>query len=890
VLAAGSKLGPYEIVSSAGAGGMGEVYRARDIRLERTVAIKVLPAEVSGNPDLKQRFEREARTLSGLQHPNICVLHDVGSDSGIDFLVMEFLEGETLADRIKRGPLPIDQMVRLGCEIADALDKAHRAGLVHRDLKPGNIMLTRSGAKLLDFGLAKPLAAKAASSANSAPLLSAAVTMTSPSPHGSPLTSAGAIVGTVQYMSPEQIEGKEADARSDIFAFGAVLYEMVTGRRAFEGKSQISVASAILEKDPEPIGHVQPASPPALDVIVRTCLAKDPEERYASAHDVKLQLREVRGVAPSVATATATAGKKKWLPRVTTLAAVALLVAALVLRGNHEPRTPLAAQILPPGDKTFDFIGDAAAPPVLSPDGSQMVFGAGGQLWLRHADTGRYMPLENTAGAYFPFWSPDSKYIGFFGAGKMRVLQLSTGAVSVICDATNGRGASWGSSGFIIFTPSIQAPIFKVPAGGGTPEQVTTILSEHTTHRWPVFLPDGKHFLYLAGNHNAAKGAVNAIYEGSLDRKESQRLIQTSSNVLYASGYLLYNTATELVAQRFDAGAGKLIGDPIHLPFAAYFDGGIWRNLLSASENGLLVFGNANADFSGRIRWFSSEGQRLSVLDDPAARNPRLSPDGRRLAIEKGDPTSDLWIYDLNGSGRTRVTSSGRNYTPVWSPDGRQLAFADISGNDSSDVRANLTVAVLDGSSPPKTVAPTGHYQNPTDWSRDGKYILFEEGDPGTTDIYAVSTAPGSKPFSVIATPAWERDGRFSPDGKWIAFTSQESGPAAVYVAPFPGPGAKIEVASGGVSGPRWRSDGRALYFLNNAGEIFEVSISIGPGGVQLGTPRKLFTAGVGLNVFTSPAYDVTTDGKKFVIYGSDRSLTESALNLLVNWDSTITK
>jgi serine/threonine protein kinase len=503
-LTSGTKLGPYEILSPLGAGGMGEVYRALDIRLERSVAIKVLPANLSSDPGLRQRLEREAKAVSALNHPHICTLHDIGSQDGVDFLVMELLEGETLADRLRRGPLPLEQIAKVGSEIADGLDAAHRAGIVHRDLKPSNIMLAKSGAKLMDFGLAKPAATSAAAGVSSAPMLSAALTMTSPSPQGSPLTTAGSIVGTIQYMSPEQIEGRDADARSDIFAFGAILYEMATGKRAFEGKSQLSIASAILEKEPEPLSSAQPTAPPALDDLVKTCLAKDPEERYASAHDVKLQLRRAMRVAPAAAQERGQA-KPKWLAWIAVglgLALIAAMAGFLILSSHHQERAVLSAQILPPSGLAFSLTGDQGASSAISPDGRFIAVGAGGNLWLRQTTTGTYTPLPGTNDGSFPFWSPDSRSIGFFSQAKLKTTDINGGAVVTVCDAQSARGASWGAENFIVFAPTIQAPLSKVSASGGTPVAVTAVdTQQHTTHRWPFFLPDGKHFIYLAANH-----------------------------------------------------------------------------------------------------------------------------------------------------------------------------------------------------------------------------------------------------------------------------------------------------------------------------------------------------------------------------------------------------
>ena len=887
-LTSGTKLGPYEILSPLGAGGMGEVYRALDIRLERSVAIKVLPANLSSDPGLRQRLEREAKAVSALNHPHICTLHDIGSQDGVDFLVMELLEGETLADRLRRGPLPLEQIAKVGSEIADGLDAAHRAGIVHRDLKPSNIMLAKSGAKLMDFGLAKPAATSAAAGVSSAPMLSAALTMTSPSPQGSPLTTAGSIVGTIQYMSPEQIEGRDADARSDIFAFGAILYEMATGKRAFEGKSQLSIASAILEKEPEPLSSAQPTAPPALDDLVKTCLAKDPEERYASAHDVKLQLRRAMRVAPAAAQERGQA-KPKWLAWIAVglgLALIAVMAGFVILSSHHQEHTLLSAQILPPAGMAFSLTGNSGASSALSPDGRFIVAGAGGHLWLRQTATGAYTALPDTNDAAFPFWSPDSRSVGFFAQSKLKTIDINGGAPVTICEAQSARGGSWGSDNVIVFAPSIQTPISKVSASGGTPVPVTTLdTQQHSTHRWPFFLPNGKHFIFLAANHKERGAASDGIYLGSVDGKENRRLMHATSSAIYGSGYLLFTQNTDLLAQRFDTGELKLVGEPVRLPQKVFDDTGIWRNLFSASETGLLLYAAASADLAGKVRWVSETGQNLATLDDGLG-NPRLSPDGRKIALEKGDPTSNLWIYDISGPVRTQLTATGREFSPVWSPDGREILFTSVGGASATNAITNLMVAPVDNSEGARTLSPSPIYQSPTDWSRDGKYILYERGAPGSSEVWAIGTQPGSKEFPVIKSSTWARDGRFSPDGKWVAYASNESGQDEVYLAPFPGPGPKLQISATVGASPRWRGDGRELYFYSGNNEIDAVSIAIPGGEVRVGSPRKLFPVTLGSNSFFSPAYDVTSDGKKFIVYSiGDANLGQMPLSLLVNWD-----
>ena len=564
-LTSGTKLGPYEIHSPLGAGGMGEVYRARDTRLDRTVAIKVLPTHLSADPELKQRFEREAKAISALQHPNICTLHDVGSQGGVDFLVMEYLEGQTLADRLVKGALPLDQVVKIGIEIAEALEKAHRQGIVHRDLKPGNIMLTKSGAKLMDFGLAKPELAIASSAKGQLTPSTPTMNLASLTSAASPLTQKGSIVGTFQYLSPEVLQGSEADARSDIFSFGCVLYEMVAGRRAFEGKSQLGVLTAILEKEPEPIAASQP---PALDRVIRACLAKDPVDRFQSAHDVAMDLRWLTDSTAAGEEKSTQQFKKSWAAL---SAAVLIVCVALAAFGGYwwskrtENPQPFHAEIPPPDKFPFNVTGDNAGMPVLSPQGDQMAFvahSANAQfLWVRSLKGDNAQQLEGTQGAMHPFWSPDGRFVAFFANGKLNKIAASGGPVSVLADAPTSRGGTWGVSDVIVFSPTFQSSLLKVSAQGGTPTDATVMdKQKHTTHRWPWFLPDGKHFLFPGDQSQRGRYKNQRHLLWVDDSLEAHLVVATDSAAQYASGYLLYRANTALVAQPFDPEVGQVVG------------------------------------------------------------------------------------------------------------------------------------------------------------------------------------------------------------------------------------------------------------------------------------------------------------------------------------------
>jgi serine/threonine protein kinase len=610
---------------------MGEVYRAKDTRLDRSVAIKILPAEFSSDPVRKQRFEREAKTISNLNHPHICVLYDVGHQDGTDYLVMECVEGETLAKRLEKGPLPLEQVLRYGSQIAEALDKAHRSGVVHRDLKPGNIMLTPTGAKLLDFGLAKPAVA----------LVSGSTLTVAARP--SPMTQEGTIVGTFQYMSPEQVEGKEVDTRSDLFSVGAVLYEMLTGKRAFEGKSQFSVASAILEREPTAITSIKPLTPAALDHSVRRCLAKDLDDRWQNSRDLAGELKWIAEGSSQSASPVSRAPRGKLREILLGSLAATFALAAIVLGYSYFRRPPaqsslLATSLLPPENTAFDT-GYA-----LSPDGTRLVFSARSvegklSLWLRHLDSLVTQELSNTDGATLPFWSPDSQWIAFFAGGKLRKIPAVGGDVQSICDVTTGRGGSWNSHGVIVFAPSISGPLFRVSANGGTPAQVTQLDSStgETTHRYPSFLPDGEHFLYLARQTSESK--PHNVYVGSLNSTTRTKVLEETSDAKYAApGYLLFLSKSTVYAQHFDAQTLRVTGESTALATnVARVAGDLWSGMNVSSAGQLVYRSNGGAPDTELITMDAS-GQIVTTLPtEDGVAGLRFSPDGRKLAVSQAN-------------------------------------------------------------------------------------------------------------------------------------------------------------------------------------------------------------------------------------------------------------
>jgi eukaryotic-like serine/threonine-protein kinase len=891
-LASGTKLGPYEVISAAGAGGMGEVYRGRDTRLDRTVAIKILPAHLSSNPEAKQRFDREARAISSLNHPNICTLYDVGHQDGMDYLVMEFLEGETLAERLAKGALPPEQVLKYGIEICEGLEKAHKTGVIHRDLKPGNIMLTKAGAKLMDFGLAKSAAAS--------PPPASSLTMTISSPSADrPLTARGMIVGTFQYMSPEQIEGKEADARSDIFALGAVLYETATGKRAFTGKTQASVVAAILASEPQPISVVSPMSPPALDRVVKVCLAKDPDERFQSVHDLKLQLMWIAEGGSQAGVPAPVAARRKNRERAL-IAAVVLLgllaaagVAGAVLfsKKAESARRVVRAQIGAPEHYAFTTV-NVSNHVVISPDGNSIAFIAEGEgkqlLWVRPLHAAAAQPLAGTEGASYPFWSPDSKFIGFFAGGKMKKVEASGGVVQSLCDAPYGRGGSWNRDGVILFTPGIHDLIYRVPDGGGQPVPVTRVKKQgvYAGGRWPYFLPDGRHFLYLGTEGDEPIGKV---YAASLDSPEAKLIVEENSGAAYANGYLFFTKDNNLVAQPFDPDHLTLSGNPVPVaPKVEYYDAKSLGNF-SLSENGVLVYRGAYSTPS-RLVWLDRSGKQLTTLGDPGSYGAaRLSPDGRTVVVSREDPSdaskSDLWLLEVQRGIFSRLTfHPAQAYSATWSTDGKRLAIAAFA--------TKVQIMPANGSGTPVT-ASEDLVAAVRDWSPDGHTVLVQQQN-SSTGFDVMSLAVASEPQSVkpvLNSQFDEISPRLSPDGRWLAYISNESGRGEAYVVPFPGPGGRWQISNNGVitgglgySGIVWSRDGKQLYFREAAGGLMAVDVQLQGSEFHSGLPRQIFSAPGGVR-----PVDTTPDGRILVAIQADQQVS-SPITLVLNWDAEMKK
>jgi len=869
---------------------MGEVYKARDTRLNRTVAIKVLPEHVAQNAERKQRFVREAQAIAALNHPNICVVHDVGEDSRTHYLVMEYLEGETLAARLEKGPVPMDQALKYAVEIADALDKAHQREVVHRDIKPGNIMLTKSGAKLLDFGLAK--------------LGSSPVTGQDPLETAgkgqSDLTAQGTILGTLQYMAPEQIEGEEADARSDIFAFGVVVYEMITGKKAFKGKSQASLIASILEHDPIPISALQQMTPPALDRLVRTCLAKEPENRWQNAHDLMIQLRWVVDGGPEMTITSVVIARRKWRERVAWSLATLGLLGTVAFAVAHF-RTPMADapavefSIAPP-DNTFFTVGTVAvAPfPAVSPDGRHIAFVATKvgtnprRIWVRSLDSPDARELPGTEGAIGTFWSPDSRQIGFFAEGKLKRVEYSGGPALVVSNVADfASGGTWNRDGTILFAQRPTGGLSRVSASGGEATPVTTpdASRKEMRHHWPYFLPDGRHFLYLAE-------PPSTIWVASLDSKETKQLPNADSMAVYASpGYLLFVRQATLMGQAFDAAHLALQGEPFRIAENVRFIGngnGNGAAAFSVSDTGVLVYRSGANISAVKTVWFDRTGRELEPINQTGdSRNPRLSPDDSRIAVQRQDPggRGDIWVIDLARGTNSRVTFNATDESyPIWSPDGTRIVYAS-----NQNGKLDLYQKASTGAGNEELVLKSDQDKLPVDWSSDGKLLLFRSTDPKTLfDLWILPLNGDRKPVPFAQAPFNEAWASFSPDGKWIAYSSDESGNYQVYVQPFPPTGDKTQISVDIGLTPFWRRDGKELFFLTSDNRVFSVDVELGA-KFRAGVPKSLFQARGLASIAAALRASVARDGKRFLLVTTGET-TESPLTVLLNWTSALKK
>jgi eukaryotic-like serine/threonine-protein kinase len=891
----GTRLGPYEITAQIGAGGMGEVYRARDTRLDRTVAIKVLPSHVAANPDVRQRFDREARAISSLNHPHICTLYDVGHQDGIDFLVMEYVDGETLAERLSRSgaakvpALRVEEVLRYGIEIADALDKAHRQGIIHRDLKPANIMLTKSGVKLLDFGLAKLRG-------DSAPVIDGLTRSAS-------LTGQGTILGTLQYMAPEQLEGKHADARSDIFAFGTVLYEMATGKKAFEGTSQASLIAAILEHDPPPMQTVQPLTPPPLDRLVKTCLAKDPDARWASAHDVLLQLQMIAqgaqgdwtaAILPPLLARQRRREQLAWGGTALLLITTVAFASAFLNRLRSETGTvqppPRVVRFTVPEVMPFAELPDAPAL-ALSPDGTRLVYtNKDGQLHVRAINRLETRALPGTNGASGPFFSPDGQWVGFVSGSKLKKVPLEGGAPVTLCSvgSPSSRGASWLADDTIVFAPSLASAIFRVSANGGTPDPITTLDTKNreVSHRWPDMLPGGKALIFTVKTAEMKSFDEARIVAQLLDTGERRTIIEGASHSRYLrTGHLVYARAGSLLAVRFDIARLRLIGSPVSVVDEVLgLDSAGYSHYALSADGSLVYVAGSIHDWLSALVWVDRRGkeEKLPVPEREHA-SLRLSPDGQRLTYTAGTANADIWIHDLARGTQTRLTfGPGNSWWPVWSPDGLRVAYAAERGGTQS-----LFIESVAGTGAEERLTTSHNPQVPESWSPDGKLLVFSETSPETgSDLWVLPMMGDRRPLSLIRTRFDESQARFSSDGRFMAYVSDESGRNEVYAQPYPGPGGRVQVSTDGGDQPVWARDDRELFYRKRA-KMMVAPVETHP-TLEVGTSTLLFDAASHLwagRYHYGASYDVSPRDRRFIMLkGREEVLAPLQATVIVNW------
>jgi Tol biopolymer transport system component/predicted Ser/Thr protein kinase len=864
-LKAGTRLGAYEIVNPLGYGGMGEVYRARDTRLDRLVALKVLPNEFAGNGDRRRRFEQEARAVAALNHPNVVSVYDVGED----YFVSELIDGEPL--RAVR--LPFRTSIDVAAQIAEGLAAAHAAGIIHRDLKPENILLTKDGrAKILDFGLAKV-----------DPARSGDVMQT--------VTDPGIVMGTVGYMSPEQIRGQDVDHRSDIFSFGLILYELLSGARAFHRQTLAETMAAIVNED---LPDLPPTIPGALSHIVAHCVAKQPASRFQNAKDLAFALRALSGVQSTPAPQLKSRRVDLWKVASGVLAVLLGMSFWAALRERPSELGAVRLFLNPPPEMTFTDSGGA-----ISPDGRAIAFVAAAPgkqtLWIRHLDSTTLREFPGTEAASYPFWSPDSKSIAFFSAGKLKSVRLSGGLPEVICAAQSGRGGSWGTAGVIVFAPTAGGGLQQVPAGGGEPKPATQLSAarQETEHRWPQLLPDGNRFLYWSLSSNPDH---RGIYASSLSApQQNVRILATNFKAEYAPQFsrspeqLLWIRDDSLVAQRFDSTKLRLQGEvtPVSNVVGT---GATGFAHFSVSPNGVLVYGVGQLG-KRSIEWWDRRGTLLKVEAAPSQfYGPRLSPDGSRLAVSRVDqPNSDIWLYEFSRRTMTRLTvEPGFDNYSVWSPDGKKV----VSSASRAGPR-NLYVRSAAGRTVEERLTQSPHAHYSSDWSPDGRYVVFTEVHPKSAgDIWLVRadlSAPTVKPEPFLATPFDETNGRLSPDGKWMAYASNESGPYEVYVQAFRPGGTRWSVSNRSGSHPVWRADGRELFFVSESGRLMSVAVKPTSTGLEFSTPQELFAIPTrrGEHFYD---YDVASDGQRFIVLANAVQGTPEPLMVLLNWHSTLQK
>jgi Tol biopolymer transport system component len=857
-LASGTRLGPYEIQSSLGAGGMGEVYRARDTRLGRDVALKILPESFARDTDRLHRFEQEARAVAALNHPNILAIFDTGQNNGSPFLVSELLEGETLRTVLDRGAMPQRKTIDYGVQIAQGLAAAHEKGIVHRDLKPENIFVTKDARiKILDFGLAK-LAQKA-----SAAGADDGVTLTSSH------TAAGVVMGTASYMAPEQVRGEAADPRTDIFAFGAVLYEMLSGKRAFRRDTPAETMTAVLKEDPPELPDPEHRISPALDRIVRRCLEKNAEQRFQSAKDLSFALSALSGTDSSPATRIVATRLNRPVLLWSSVALAILVTGAATWLIVRRPASKARMQFAIP-------VAGEVSHMALSNDGSMLAFVSPDEksgiptIYLQHVGSPDARLLPGTEGASYPFWSPDGAYLGFFANGKLQKLAISGGTPQVLASASAARGGSWGRRDVIIYEPDSGSPLWRINADGTGAAQLTSLTNDGVSHRWPIFLPDGNHFLFWSGNFSGDKGdKVSGIYSASLETREMKLVTLAHSSFALDSNHLYYaDDERHLIAAGFDSNTGVISGNTTVIANVVGFQPSTYWTALTAGPNGTLIYNPSTGSALSMLTWMDRSGKQLGQIGEPAVQcNPTLSPDGNRVAVDISDVKAnnvDLWFASTTAAGNSRFTfDPAEEVVGVWSRDGETIAYRSAGSGT-----AGLMLKRANGLERDRRIFKPNVSDDviPNSWSTDGNLILFTHQ---STSGYHLEVIPasGGNPTSFQTGPGNQVNGMISPDGKFVAYSSDESGGWEIYVTTFPGAAGKWQVSRGGGTEPRWRGDGKEIFYLGPMGMLTAVPVS-SVGTFSTGTPTPLFQFHGRAPISSTDvySYDVTRDGKRFLV------------------------
>jgi eukaryotic-like serine/threonine-protein kinase len=879
----GTKLGRYEIRSKLGAGGMGEVYRARDTQLGRDVAIKVLPSTFSVDQDRLRRFEQEACAAGALNHPNILIVHDISAHDGAPYVVSELLEGETLRKRIAGSPLAQRRAIDYALQIAQGLAAAHEKGIVHRDLKPDNIFVTNDGrVKILDFGLAKLTQLDGNQVQTDIPTRRVD-------------TDPGVVMGTVGYMAPEQLKGRTVDQRSDIFSFGAILYEMLSGRRAFHGESAAETMSAILREDPPELSETNQRISPGLERLVHHCIEKNPEGRFHSASDLAFALEALSGSASSFdksittgipSLPSRTRERLMWIT-----ATVVLLIAAIGLAFLYFRRVPEQAHtmrfFITPTEQS-SFTGS-----VISPDGRRLAISvrdSSGKalLWIRSLDSLTMQPLSGTDGAVWPFWSPDSRSIAFFAGGKLKKIEVSGGPAQILCDTGNGAGGTWNSDGVIIFAPDTASALYRISSSGGVQAPITALdqTRQEVSHKYPQFLPDGKHFLYLAQSTRAEN---SAIYVGALDSKETKFVLNTRAKAAFMPpGYMLFLRDRTLMAQSFDATKLLLTGEPFPLAEQVGFNAVLGNAAFSVSENGTLTYMSGSIG-GGQPALYDRAGKRLSSVSPTGEYfNLFFSPDEKRVAAAMSDPQTgarDIGLLDIARGSPTRFTlDPSEDFLPIWSPDGSRIVF--VSDRDGT---GNLYQKSASGAGNEELLFKSNERKWPGDWSRDGRFIICTNLSQKTkNDLWVLPMTGEQKPFSYLQTTYNEDHPRFSPDGRFVAYTSDESGRWEVYVQTFPVSGGKWIVSTNGGAQPRWRRDGKEIFFMAPDRKIMVADTKLEGDIFEAGVPKVLFQTNVVSYPNPRNVYDVSADGQRFVIITPPEETSSTPITVVANWTADL--